>query len=48
MSLDQAMKKFITNEKQAITHTKIGDPKLNIFGGKYSICGSDEKSFYET
>ena len=48
MSLDQALKKFITNDKQAITHTKIGDPKLNIFGGKYSIKGEDEKSFYET
>lgn len=48
MSLDQALKKFTTNDKQAITHTKIGDPKLNIFGGKYSIKGEDEKSFYET
>ena len=45
MSLDQALKKFTTNDKQAITHTKIGDPKLNIFGGKYSIKGEDEKKF---
>ena len=48
MTLDVALRKFITNDKSATTHTKIGNPDLKIFGQKYAINPENEKSFYET
>ena len=42
MNLDQALKKFVTNEKHLVTHTKIGNPSLNIYGNKYSINPENE------
>ena len=47
MSLDQALKKFVTNDKILTTHTKIGNTELNIFGNKYSITKENEKKFYD-
>ena len=47
MSLDQSLKKFVTNDKTLTTHTKIGNPELNIFGNKYLITKENEKKFYD-
>ena len=47
MSLEQALKKFVTSNRDGITHTKIGNPELNVFGNKYSISPENEISFYK-
>ena len=47
MNLDQVLKKFVTNDKSTVTHTKIGNPELNVFGNKYSINLENEKYFYD-
>ena len=47
MTLDKVLKSCITNDKTLVNHTKIGNPSLNIFGGKYYIPEDTIKSFYE-
>lgn len=47
MSLEQALKKFVTSNRDGITHTKIGNPELNVFGNKYSISPENETTFYK-
>lgn len=41
------LKKFVTKDKNNITHTRIGDKNLAIFPGKYSIPDSELKEFYK-
>lgn len=48
MNLDQALKQFVTNDRNVVTHTKIGNPELNIYGNKYFINSENEKKFYDT
>ena len=48
MSLDKALKQFITNDKMLTTHTKIGDYSLQVFGQKYAVTTENEKLFHDT
>ena len=41
------LKKYATKEKNGITHTRIGDKELNIYGGKYSIPDEKINEFYK-
>ena len=47
MSLDLSLKRYVTNNKNDTTHTKIGSTDLNVFGNKYHILQENEKKFYE-
>ena len=47
MSLDNSLKKFITNDKSFTTHTKIGNIEKNIFGNKYHVSKENETEFYK-
>ena len=47
MSLDLSLKRYVTNNKNDTTHTKIGSTELNIFGNKYHILQENERKFYE-
>ena len=47
MSLDLSLKRYVTNNKNDTTHTKIGSTELNVFGNKYNILQENEKKFYE-
>ena len=44
--MDTFLKKFQTKGGEH-THTKIGDTKLNVFGGCYSIPLENMNEFYE-
>lgn len=46
MELQQFLKDNRTNDKEKITHTKIGDKELNIYGGSYHIPVEKENEFY--
>tara|TARA_Y100000389_G_scaffold201263_2_gene243520 strand:- start:289 stop:2997 length:2709 start_codon:yes stop_codon:yes gene_type:complete len=45
--LQAFLKKYATKEKNGITHTRIGDKELNIYGGKYSIPDEKINEFYK-
>ena len=47
MSLEHFLKKFITKDKSGISHIKIGNNELNVFGNKYSIPNENIKDFYD-
>ena len=48
MDLDHHMKIYKLNKGDKIfTHTKIGDDKLNIYGGCYNIPDDKMKDFYK-
>ena len=44
MLMQQVIKKE-DKDKKVITHTRIGDAKLNIYGGSYSIPDEEYKTF---
>ena len=44
--LDDFLKLNISNKNKSITHTRIGDKPLKIYGGAYNIENSDEDNFY--
>lgn len=47
MHLEKLLKGCITNDKSLVNYTKIGNPTLGIFGGKYFIPDDTTKAFYE-
>ena len=46
ISLNDYLSKHKANDGDPITHTRIGDKELNIYGGKYNIPSSDLTTFY--
>ena len=44
--MEAFLKKFISKDGKEHNYTKIGDTKLNVFGGSYSIPLSDLNEFY--
>ena len=46
-TLNEFLYKHTAKNKDSITHTRIGDPKKNIFPGKYSIPPDKTEQFYK-
>ena len=47
MELDKYLKTYASNDKINITHTKIPNKDLGIFGGKYNIPSNSIQDFYK-
>jgi P4 family phage/plasmid primase-like protien len=47
LTLDGLLEKYKYKEGNEITHTKIGSPKLGIYGGKYSIPNEELPLFWK-
>ena len=45
--LDDFLKLNISNKNKSITHTRIGDKKLDIYGGSYNINDNQIDEFWE-
>ena len=43
---NKLIKTFTANDNNVVNYTRIGNPGLNIYGGKYNIPGNMVKQFY--